>query len=302
MADHPPGRPPDDDGPRQAVTSGPARSRTNVEAPPSTTDTASVPPGGPDVLVQALAYAAAGWPVFPVRPGNPECPGGRECECKRPYPHTRGCLAASVSPRLIRAWWQHWPGSNVAIATGWPGPDVIDVDVHESGSGWAAFNRLKSAGLLAGALALVRTPSGGLHAYYQGTGQRNGKLARHHLDFRGAGGYVLAPPSRVHGRPYDLLDHRAGTGGQIDWQAVRRLLDPPRHARPRRHRAGDLSRLAAWVGHQPEGNRNDGLFWAASKAAEDGHDDLRALVDAAVQAGLSEAEAARTVASARRHP
>ena len=254
-----------------------------------------------DVLGQALAYADARWPVFPVRPDNPECPGGRDCECKRPYPHTRGCLAASVSPRLIRAWWQHWPGSNVAIATGWPGPDVIDVDVHESGSGWAAFNRLKSAGLLAGALALVRTPSGGLHAYYLGSAQRNGKLARHHLDFRGAGGYVLAPPSRVHGKPYELLDHRAGTGGQIDWQAIRQLLDPP-PARPRRHRAGDLSRLAAWVGSLPEGNRNDGLFWAASRAAEDGHDDLRDLVDAAVQAGLSEAEAARTVASARRHP
>ena len=254
------------------------------------------------MLGQALAYAAAGWPVFPTRPDNPGCSGGPEgCECKRPFPGTHGCLDASASPVLIRAWWQHWPGSNVAIATGWPGPDVIDVDVHESGSGWAAFNRLKSAGLLAGALALVRTPSGGLHAYYQGTGQRNGKLARHHLDFRGAGGYVLAPPSRVHGKPYELLGHRPGTGGKIDWQAIRQLLDPP-PARPRRHRGGSLRRLAGWVGSLPEGNRNDGLFWAASRAAEDGHDDLRALVDAAVQAGLSEAEAARTVASARRHP
>ena len=38
----PPGRPPDEGGPWQAVTSTPARSRTNVQAPPGTTDTASV--------------------------------------------------------------------------------------------------------------------------------------------------------------------------------------------------------------------------------------------------------------------
>ena len=287
MADRPPGRHAEGGSPVQG-------NRLHTTTSPSQQ--------GPDtarVLAAALAYAAAGWPVFPVRPGNPECPGGRDCECKRPYPHTRGCLAASVSPVLIRAWWQHWPGSNVAIATGWPGPDVLDVDVKPDGDGWSAFNRASRAGLLAGALALARTPSGGLHAYYQGTGQRNGKLARHHLDFRGAGGYVLAPPSRVHGKPYELLGHRPGTGGKIDWQAIKQLLDPP-PARPRRHRGGNLRRLAGWVGSLPEGNRNDGLFWAACRAAEDGHGDLDGLVDAAVQAGLSEAEARRTVTSAAR--
>jgi hypothetical protein len=188
----------------------------------------------------------------------------------------------------------------VAIATGSPGPDVLDVDVKPDGSGFPAFNRLKEAGLLAGALALVRTPSGGLHAYYAGTAQPNGKLPRHHLDFRGDGGYVLAPPSRVHGKRYELLDHRPGTGGQIDWQAIRRLLDPPRPARRRGRRAGDLARLVAWVGHLHEGDRNDGLYWAACRAAETGHDDLGVLVDAAILAGLSPAEAERTVASAAR--
>jgi hypothetical protein len=251
-------------------------------------------------LGQALAYAAAGWPVFPARPDNPECQGGPGCECKQPFPGSRGCRGASASPRLIRAWWQARPDANVAIATGSPGPDVLDVDVKPDGSGFPAFNRLKQAGLLAGALALVRTPSGGLHAYYLGTGQPNGKLPAHHLDFRGDGGYVLAPPSRVHGKPYELLDHRLSTGRQIDWQAIRRLLDPPRPARRRGRRAGDLSRLVAWVEHLNEGDRNDGLYWAACRAAETGHDDLGGLVDAAVTAGLSEAEARRTVASAAR--
>jgi hypothetical protein len=202
---------------------------------------------------------------------------------------------------VIRRWWARWPRANAAIATGAPAVDVLDVDVKPDGDGWAAFNKLKRVGLLAGAKALVRTPSGGLHSYYAGSGQRNGKLPRHHLDFRSVGGYVLAPPSRVHGKPYEVLDHRGGADGRLDWQAVTRLLEPPRPpAKPVRHEAGDLGKLAAWVAAQQEGNRNDGLFWAACRAAEVGHSDLDDLVAAAVQAGLSEADARRTAASAVR--
>ena len=103
-----------------------------------------------------------------------------------------------VQPRL--------PGWNLAIATGAPGPDVLDVDQHgPDGSGFAAFARLRRAGLLTGATAYVRTPSGGLHAYFTGTAQRNGHLPDHHLDFRSAGGYILAPPSHVGGHPYQLV-------------------------------------------------------------------------------------------------
>ncbi|MGP0028497.1 MAG: bifunctional DNA primase/polymerase [Streptosporangiaceae bacterium] len=254
-----------------------------------------------DTLAAALRYAAAGWPVFPTRPDDTSCPGGRECQCKAPFRGTRGCLESSTAPAVIRAWWRRWPQANVSIATGAPGPDVLDVDVKPDGDGWAAFNRLKAAGLLSGARALVRTPSGGLHSYYAGTGQRNGKLPRHHIDFRSAGGYVLAPPSLVHGRPYELLDHRAGACGHLDWQAATRLLEPPRLAvRPHGSDAGDLGKLAAWVAAQQEGNRNDGLFWAACRAVEAGHDDLGDLVTAAVAAGLAEAEAVRTIASAAR--
>ena len=256
-------------------------------------------------LAAALAYATAGWPVFPTRPNADPCPEPDDCPCKRPLIPKRdggnGCKDAITDPSQIRAWWRRWPDANLAIATGAPGPDVLDVDIKPDGDGWAAFNRLKAAGMLTGARALVRTPSGGLHSYYAGTSQRNGKLARHHLDFRSAGGYVLAPPSRVHGKPYELLDHRSGADGRLDWQAVTRLLEPPRPAgRPHGRDAGDLGKLAAWVAAQPEGNRNDGLFWAACRAAEAGHGDLDGLVAAAMQAGLSEAEARRTVVSAAR--
>ena len=51
----------------------------------------------------------------------------------------------------------------------------------------------------------------------------------------------------------------------------------------------------------PEGNRNDGLFWAANRALDAGLTDLGELAEAARQAGLEDREIARTLASARRH-
>jgi hypothetical protein len=180
-----------------------------------------------ETLRAALAYAAAGWPVFPMRLDDPSCPGGKGCGCKAPFPGTRGYLDASADPDVIRAWWRRWPAANVSIATGAPGPDVLDVDVKADGDGFGALGRLKLAGVLTGASALVRTRSGGLHVYFAGTAQGCHALPRHHLDFKSAGGYVLAPPSAVHGRPYEVLDHRAGTAA-LDWPKVAAILDPPR--------------------------------------------------------------------------
>ena len=54
------------------------------------------------------------------------------------------------------------------------------------------------------------------------------------------------------------------------------------------------------MAHQQEGNRNDGLFWAANRALDAGLTDLEELADAARRTGLDEREIARTVASARR--
>src|SRR5271166_1313184 len=192
-----------------------------------------------EVIGQALAYAAAGWPVFPCKPDGTPPP-----DHKAPLT-AHGFKDATTDPARIRAWWSRWPDANVAIATGAPGPDVLDVDVKPDGSGFAAFNRLKQAGLLTGARALIRTPSGGLHAYYAGTSQPSGRLVRDFLDFKAAGGYVLAPPSAVGGKPYELLDKRQACG-RIDWQAVRQLLEPPRPV-PRPGRGAGAAALVAWV-------------------------------------------------------
>jgi Bifunctional DNA primase/polymerase, N-terminal len=246
------------------------------------------------MLAAALRYAEANWPVFP-------CIRGEKVPATR-----HGFLDATTDPGKITWWWSRNPERNVAIATGRPGPDVLDVDVRPDGSGFAAFNRLRRAGLLDGARAYVRTPSGGLHAYFAGSEQSNGRLAHHHLDFRSRGGYILAPPSQVSGRAYELLKHQEGRAG-LDWAAVTRLLDPQPQHHPERTagRQMDAARLAGWVAQLPEGNRNDGLFWAANRALEAGLTDLGELAEAARKTGLGEREITRTLASAQRragHP
>ncbi len=136
-------------------------------------------------LSRALAYAARGWPVFPCQAGG-KAPATRH-----------GFHDATTDPDQIRWWWGHQPAANVAIATGAPGPDVLDVDQRgQSGSGFASYNRLRRAGLLDGVFAIVATPGGGLHAYLPGSGQASGRLPGHHLDFKARGGYIVAPPSR----------------------------------------------------------------------------------------------------------
>jgi len=241
---------------------------------------------------RALAYAAAGWPVFPCKPGSKE-------------PATRhGFQDASTDPSKIAWWWQREPAANLAIATGAPGPDVLDVDQHgPAGNGFAALNRLKTAGLLEPVGTIVGTPSGGLHAYFTGSEQSSRRLPRQHLDLRARGGYVLAPPSQVGGKPYVLRQHLRASGG-LDWESVVQVLEPE-HAvgyinSPAR---GDLSRLVAWTAALgPDShNRNDGLFWAACRAAEAGNEAVLAeLAVAARGTGLGDREIIRTIDSARR--
>jgi hypothetical protein len=243
-------------------------------------------------LRQALAYAARGWPVFP-------------CQVGQKIPATaHGHLDASTDPEQITAWFTRNPNWNLAIATGAPGPDVLDVDQHgPAGNGYPAFTRLERAGLADGASAYVRTPAGGMHAYFTGSGQHNGRLPSHHLDFRSHGGYILAPPSQIDGKPYQLIS-KPGGHGSLDWPAVTALLEPERHQQhltPGQDPDRALSQLARWVASQPEGNRNAGLFWAANRALDaDPAADLSPLAAAARQAGLDEPEIARTLGSARK--
>jgi hypothetical protein len=247
----------------------------------------------------ALAYAATGWPVFPCRPGSKE-------------PATRnGFHDATTDPVQIREWWHRDPDRNVAIATGAPGPDVVDVDVREDGNGFAALNQAKRAGLIEGYHAIVRTPSTGMHLYFGGTSQRSGSIRGRHLDFRSQGGYVVAPPSQAGGGQYVIVRHEPPTGATVSWDAVRGLLEPQREraasgrAPGRDTEATSLDRLVEWTAQRQAGDRNFPLFYAAKQAALAGQLDgvaVERFVDAARRSGLEggEREARRTIASAQR--
>jgi Bifunctional DNA primase/polymerase, N-terminal len=257
------------------------------------------------VLTAAERLAIAGWPVFPCVPGE-----------KRPLT-SHGMLDATTDLERIREWWRRTPTANLAIPTGLATVDVLDVDVRPAGSGFAAFNDLKRAGLLAGYSRVISTPSGGMHVYFTGTDQPSSRLPDHHLDLKAAGGYVLTPPSVVDGGRYVVVRRAPGPHQRLDWSAIRELLvpratdfqqgmaanlrqGPPRQWPGAARTDGGIDVLAAWVATLPEGRRNAGTFWAACRAAEQGCADLTLIVAGAIRAGLPEPEARRTVESALR--
>lgn len=211
----------------------------------------------------ALAAAARGWHVFPVRTRvkkPPAFPDHKAADCTRRDPRCRGGHAgwearATTDPgRITRAWAQ--AAYNVGIAPGPSGLIVIDLDVPKPGV--TPPPRWRLPGVHGGddVLAvlceehgealpfetfMVRTGRGGMHLYFTappGSALRNtsgddGGLGWL-IDTRAHGGYVIAPGSVV-----DLPD---GTTGRYEviydrppaplpgWLAT--LLAKPRHNAP----------------------------------------------------------------------
>lgn len=154
-------------------------------------DRLDTPPQPVPVLAAALWYAEQGIPVFPVQAGS-----------KVPYPRTRGCKDASTDPAQVHAWWEQWPDANVGLATGHL-YDVVDIDglpgQTTRAQHWDMFASLPVQ-------ATVLTPRpGGMHLYVPATGQGNKAGVYPGIDYRGVGGYVLAPPSRTPQGTYRFL-------------------------------------------------------------------------------------------------
>jgi hypothetical protein len=251
----------------------------------------------------ARRYAEAGIPVFPCVAGG-----------KRPLT-AHGLHDASVDRARVTRWWARWPDANVGMPTGGTsGLEVVDVDVHGSIRGFAAFERASREGLTDRWAASVRTPSGGIHAYYPADPdqmQSSWQVASAGIDFRGTGGYVVVPPSVVVSdsgpSPYALIRPGDSEPVPVDARALRDFLEP-RSVRPAALAADmrpgvDLERIARWVATRGEGERNRGLFWASCRLAESGlpPDSIHAaLGPAAEHAGLPAHEVTATIRSAHR--
>jgi len=249
----------------------------------------------------AARYARTGWPVFPCRPNQADCPAPGSCACKAPLTR-HGVDDATTDLATIERYWERHPDANVAIATGGTGPVVLDVDVAHGRPGYASLNEAIRAGLVPPPMMTGRTPSGGMHLYYAASpGQRNGSLPDRGLDWRAERGYVLAPPSSVHGRPYVFVSRQASVT-TIDFRELRDYFQPQTQRPAWQPRDGqrDTSRLVGWVARLQPGNRNSGLWWAAWRAAQAGdHAAIEQIAQAAASTGLGPREIDRTIASAR---
>lgn len=249
----------------------------------------------------ARRYGEAGVAVFACVPGG-----------KRPLPGGRGFYDATTDLDQITSWWGRVPDANIAIPTGAPsGVVVVDVDVHAV-NGYEALGRARRAGLVPRPLALVETPSGGMHLYYPAgdVEQRSWQVARAGIDFRGDGGYIITPPSLIQtaekSRVYRIRELHPEATTPIDAARLRGFLDPRPISRTRVANQSELAsteRIAAWVAALVEGERNRGLFWAACRLVEQGltfPDALDVLAPAAQRAGLAEREITATLQSAYR--
>jgi Bifunctional DNA primase/polymerase, N-terminal len=178
----------------------------------------------------ALGYASWGIPVLPLNYPLPH-PSGlqpvtddqlpavekagcscRDPSCGQPCKHPLGALVphgvndATTNRARILAWWSRHPQANIGIATGHRF-DVLDVD----GPGGAqAIRELAAEQGMHSAGPLVRTGGGGWHYYLAPTGLGNVRPhGLEHVDWRGRGGYVVAPPSRhASGQAYQWVPGR----------------------------------------------------------------------------------------------
>jgi hypothetical protein len=167
----------------------------------------------------ALGYASRGIPVLPLHyplphPGDLQLLGGdrrptgravkagcscRDPGCGQPGKHPLGNLVphgvkdATTNRARVLAWWTRHPQANIGLACG-HNFDVLDVD---GPAGELAIRALGATHGLASSGPLVRTGGSGWHFYLAPTGLGNvHPTGLEHLDWRGRGGYVVAPPSR----------------------------------------------------------------------------------------------------------
>ncbi len=149
----------------------------------------------------ALAYATAGLAVLPLHQPITRPDGRTGCSCVDAkcgsigkHPRTaHGLHDATADPARVAAWWRRWPQANIGLATG-ARFDVLDVD---GPAGLQALRQLAEDGLFLPG-PLVRTGGAGWHHYLAPLGRGNAQPIRglEQVDWRGRGGYVVAPPSR----------------------------------------------------------------------------------------------------------
>ena len=176
------------------------------------------------MLEAALAYAAAGWPVFPCNPTQdapdtsaakrsgkqPLVAGASKDEYGKKIPKTGGLWRASTDEAQIRKWWGKYPKALIGVPTGARiGLFVIDLDPADGECVDDVRARLEAAVGPLPACPISETQSGGWHLWFknpEGDMPRNSAARIPGVDWRGQGGYVIVPPSTMSdGKAYRWL-------------------------------------------------------------------------------------------------
>lgn len=250
-------------------------------------------------LTDALALARGGWQVLPLRGKIPLTAHGKD--------------DATTDPAQLASWWLGNARHNIGIRV----PSsllVLDIDPQNGGS-LDALTDAAGGSLPATLTTHSGRGTGGRHLWFRHPGGpvSSRRLPGSGIDVKTNTGYVVAPPS-LHpatGMPYRW---EGDAPAHLPTPLIELLRPEPAHpsrmsrlTRSTSGARGDVlaqkaAYLARYVEQAPEGTRNGRLFWAACEALRDGHpaETLDLLEGAAMVAGLSEREAATTVASARR--
>lgn len=175
----------------------------------------------PDMLAAALAYVAKGWRVFPCKKDkSPRIPGGHK--------------AATTSRDQVKAWWRRWPDASIGCPTGPAMGWVLDVDQPDGPATLADLEAKRGA---LPATLEQRTGGGGRQLFFKWPEGREvrcsaGKLGLG-LDVRGAGGYVILPPSgHPSGGRYAWTSNGASLAEAPEW-LLGLVTNPPRAEAPK---------------------------------------------------------------------
>ncbi len=178
----------------------------------------------------ALRYAARGWSVVALHhtDDSSRCSCGKP-DCAAPGKHPRidtplqpaGLTGATRDPVRLSALWRAWPYANVGVLTGRAsGIVVVDVDTKRGQVGADSLRALEDTHEPLPATLTSLTPTGGWHLFFRHPGGRvsdSTSVIGRHIDVRGDGGYVVAPPSAIASVRYRWQRARAPVAAAPRW-------------------------------------------------------------------------------------
>jgi len=258
------------------------------------------------MLAAALELAAAGLKVFPLSPKSKKPPRG-----------SRGHKDGTTNPRTIRRWWKKTPTANIGISCRDSGIVVIDIDPRHGGLETLEKLKMQLGALPITVMAKTGGRDGGFHLFFRHPGfPLVGNLGPG-VDVKSNGYVVVAPSEHPDGGLYAWAHSPFETPIAelpVEW-ALALIKNEPngkptgksaekgRAATTTAYGRAAIERERKAVEQASQGARNEilnkaayalGQLHAGREIAEDVRETL---VQAAITAGLPEAEARSTVES-----